>query len=66
MYKTIWIIIEDNISTELTYYHFGKNPQFPSWYFGESSYSVEYIWNFKLVFTIETFLKCLMHHYIIR
>lgn len=65
MTKTIWIITdENNIKTELTYYHFGKEPKFPSWYMEESHiYTIEIVWNVKLVKTFNTFFKCLTHYY---
>ena len=71
MYKTTWFIkdIIDNTNTkiELVYYHFGKNPMFPSWYMKENhAYEIEMIWHFKLLKTLPLFLKCLTHHYIIK
>ena len=69
MYKTIWKIkdIVDSAETELTYYHFGKNPQFPAWYREENHiYEIEMIWNFKLLKTLPLFIKCLTHYYIIK
>ena len=44
MYKTIWNILNEtnNCETVLVYYHFGKNPKFPTWYMEENySYSIE-------------------------
>lgn len=67
MYKTAWIIIEDNFKTNLTYYHFGKNPKFPNWYMEENKeYTIEMIFNIKLCNTLKTFFKCLTHFYIIK
>lgn len=69
MTKTTWHITDetDNIKTELTYYHFGKEPKFPSWYMEENHvYTIEMIWNFKLLKTPALFLKCLTHFYIIK
>lgn len=69
MYKTIWAIkdVISNIETELTYYHFGKNPQFPTWYMEENHvYEIEMIWNFELLKTFSLFIKCLTHYYIIK
>jgi hypothetical protein len=40
MYKTTWMIADESdegvFQTELTLYHFGKNPKFPSWYMEEN------------------------------
>lgn len=68
MYKTVWAIKIDGVDTvEFTYYHFGKTPNFPSWYMEENHwYEIEMIWNFKLIPTIKTFCKCLFHDYIIK
>lgn len=69
MTKTIWIItdLNENIKTELTYYHFGKKPKFPSWHMEEGkAYEIEMIWNFKLIHTPKLFFKCLTHFYIIK
>ena len=66
MYKTIWLINTEESRTEFTYYHFGKEPKFPSWYMQEGTvYEIEMEWNVKLVRTPATFLNCLFHHYII-
>lgn len=66
MYKTVWSIFDGNNKTKLTWYHFKKEPRFPSWYMQEDfSYEIEMIWNLKLVFTPKIFLKCLFHKYII-
>jgi hypothetical protein len=64
MFKTIWLITDknDNSQTKLTYYHFGKEPKFPSWYMMEGSvYEIEMLWNFKLVSCFNAFVKCLFH-----
>ena len=68
MYKTIWAIKIDGTETvELTYYHFGRTPRFPSWYMEEGYwYEIEMLWNFKLNVSIKTFCKCLFHNYIIK
>ena len=67
MYKTVWFINDGNFKTELTYYHFNKEPKFPSWYMQESNvYEIEMIRNLKLVRTLKVFFKCLFHEYIIR
>ena len=69
MTKTIWMIKDetDNTTTELTYYHFKSNPQFPSWYMNENPlYTVEMIFNLKLVRTPKIFFKCLTHFYVIK
>lgn len=66
MYKTTWLIIDEvnDTKTEFTYYHFGKEPRFPSWYMEENHvYNIEMIWNFKLLVTPALFFKCLFHHY---
>lgn len=66
MYKTTWMIIDETEDTkiEFTYYHFGKEPRFPSWYMEENHvYIIEMIWNFKLLTTPALFFKCLSHHY---
>lgn len=72
MYKTVWFINwedekENKGKTELTYYHFGKAPKFPNWYMEENSvYTIEMIWNFKLIVRPSIFIDCLFHHYIIK
>ena len=69
MTKTIWMIFDEttNTKTELTYYHFGKEPQFPAWYMeADHVYTIEMIWNFKLLKKIDLFFKCLTHFYIIK
>lgn len=69
MTKTVWMIIDetDNTKTELTYYHFGKEPKFPTLYMEENHiYTIEMIWNFKLVKIPKLFFKCLTHYYIIK
>lgn len=69
MYKTIWKvkdIVENNI-IELTWYHFGKEPKFPTWYMEKNKiYEIEMLWNLKLLFTPTLFFKCLTHFYKIR
>ena len=67
MYKTIWAISDGENKTELTWYHFGKEPQFPSWYMEEGkAYEIEMLWNVKLLHTFKIFVKCLFHEYTIR
>lgn len=69
MYKTVWMIksLTENITTELTWYHLGKEPKFPSWYMEESkAYEIEMIWNFKLIYTPKLFFRCLTHFYKIK
>lgn len=69
MTKTTWTIIDetDNTKTELVYYHFGKEPKFPSWYMEKGhNYNIEMVWNFKLLKTPKLFFKCLTHFYIIK
>lgn len=69
MTKTVWAITDEETDamTELTYYHFGKEPKFPTWYMEEKHvYTIEMIWNFKLVKTPKLFFKCLTHHYVIK
>lgn len=66
MYKTIWLI-NDGDRTEFTYYHFGKEPKFPSWYLQEGiAYEIEMVWNLKLARSLKAFIKCLFHEYIIK
>lgn len=66
MYKTVWCIYDEYYKTELTWYHFGKEPRFPSWYLEEGTvYEIEMIWNIRLIVTVKTFLKCLFHKYVI-
>ena len=69
MTKTVWMITDQttNTETELTYYHFGKDPQFPAWYMeADHNYIIEMLWNFKLLKTPKLFFKCLTHQYIIK
>lgn len=67
MYKTTWYIKTEEFETELTWYHFGKEPKFPTWYMKEGTvYEIEMIWNIRLVPTLKAFLKCLFHEYIIK
>lgn len=68
MYKTVWQINYEEFKTELTYYHFGKEPKFPSWYMQEENtiYEIEMKWNLKLVRTHKMFFKCLFRDWIIR
>ena len=64
MYKTVWFINDGEFKTKLTYYHFGKEPKFPTWYMEEGHvYEIEMAWNLKLVHTPTIFLKCLFHEY---
>lgn len=69
MYKTIWAIYDETeqTKTNFTYYHFGKNPQFPSWYCEAGHvYTIEMLWNIKLIQNIKIFIKCLFHEYEIK
>lgn len=67
MYKTTWYIKNVEFTTELTWYHFGKEPKFPTKYMEEGiTYEIEMIWNFRLVPTLRAFLKCLFHEYIVK
>ena len=71
MYKTVWIITDESdegtFKTELTLYHFGKNPKFPSQYMEENHfYKIEMIWNFHLIVRPSIFFKCLTNAYIIK
>ena len=62
MYKTVWIINDENSKIKLTYYHFGKSPQFPPRYMqAELFYETEMLWNVPLVYTPKMFFKCLFH-----
>lgn len=64
MYKTIWIVTVDNDKVQLTYYHFGKSPKFPTWYFEDNHYyTVEMAFNLKLRNTIKLFMDCLIKSY---
>ena len=68
MTKTIWMITDetDNIKTGLVYYHFSKEPKFPTWYMEEGHiYSIKMLWNIKLINSLSVFFKCLVHRYII-
>lgn len=71
MYKTIWWIEdktdEGTITTQLTYYHFGKAPKFPTWYMEENhTYNIKMLFNFKLMCRVNIFIQCLTHSYIIK
>lgn len=64
MTKTIWMVINEteNTKTELTYYHFGKEAKFPNVYMEENYvYTIEMIWNLRLITTPALFFKCLTH-----
>lgn len=62
MYKTIWYIDDEDYRIELTWYHFGKKPKFPTCYMLKGIiYEIEMLWNLKLIFTLKTFFKCLFH-----
>lgn len=69
MYKTIWKI-EDKTNaciTQLTYYHLGKTPKFPTWYMEENHvYEIEIMFNIKLIKKISIFIQCLTHCSIIK
>ena len=68
MTKTTWMIIdEEGYKIQLGYYHFGKAPQFPKWYMEDNhTYTIEMLWNFRLILKPSIFLKCLTHQYIIK
>lgn len=71
MYKTTWLVTDESdegvFKTELSLYHFGKNPKFPSWYMEENhAYGIEMIWNFKLIVRPSIFFKCLICWYNIK
>ena len=69
MTKTTWIItdLNENIKTELTYYHFGKEPKFPGWYMEKGkAYEIEIIWHSELLRTPKLFFKCLTHFCIMK
>lgn len=67
MYKTVWLINDKEFKTEFTYYHFGKEPKFPTWYMEAGKvYEIEMVWNLKLVHTLKMFFKCLFQEYRIR
>lgn len=67
MYQTIWFIKDELHSSELTYYHFGKKSKFPTGYMKANEvYEIEMIFNFKLIYTLKIFFKCLTHCYYIK
>lgn len=71
MYKTIWWIEDETdegtTTTQLTYYHFGKTPKFPTWYMEENhTYRIEMLFHFKLIRRANIFIQCLTHSYIIK
>lgn len=67
MYKTVWLINDEEFRTEFTYYHFGKEPKFPTWYMQKGvAYEIKMAWNSKLACTPRMFFKCLFHEYVIR
>ena len=69
MYKTIWAIHDETTDSniEFTYYHFGKEPKIATWYFeADHVYTVEMIWNIKLIKTPSLFFSCLFHDWIVR
>ncbi len=67
MYKTVWFINDGEFKTEFTYYHFNKEPKFPSWYMEAGKvYEIEMAWNLKLMPCLKMFVKCLFHEYLIR
>lgn len=69
MRKTVWYIFNETFNTEieLTYYHFGTTPKFPSWYMEKDTvYTIEMLWCLKLIKTPSSFFKCLYHHFIIK
>jgi hypothetical protein len=62
MYKTIWWVteLETHTTKKITYYHFGKEPKFPTSYMKEGiAYDIEMCFNFTLVNTPKIFFKCL-------
>jgi hypothetical protein len=67
MYKTTWVIDDEMNTIEFTYYHFGKEPKFPTWYMEENVvYNIEMLWNTPLINTLPIFFKCLFHEWTIR
>lgn len=69
MARTTWLITDfsENSKTELIYYHFGKEPKFPTWYMKENHiYQIKMTWNFKLLWNLKLFFKCLTHSCIIK
>ena len=67
MYKTVWSIYYNGEKTELTWYHFGSAPKFPTWYMEANTvYEIEMIWNLKLLHTPKLFFRCLTHCYKIK
>lgn len=58
MRKTVWYVYDGKFKTEVVYYHFGKNQQFPPWYLKEGDfYTIEMKWNLKT----NKFWSCLFH-----
>ena len=67
MYKTIWFINYGESKTEFTYYHFGKEPKFPSWYMEEgTTYEIKMVRNLRVRDTPKMFLQCLFREYEVR
>ena len=67
MFETVWSINDGGFKTELTWYHFGQEPKFPSWYMQEGiDYKVEVVRNTKLAGTPKSFKKCLFREYTLR
>ncbi len=64
MYKTIWFIDDGEDNIKFIYYHFGREPKFPSWYMQNGiTYEIEMVYNLKLSSTLKMFFKCLFHEY---
>ena len=71
MYKTVWYIEYEEEGrkqkVEFNQYHFRKTPKFPSWYMEENRvYTIEMVWNLKVIFSLSAFMKCLFRQYNIR
>jgi hypothetical protein len=67
MTKTFWEITDKNINitTVLCYYHFGKEPKFPTWYMEENhDYNIKPIKVVKIN-SFKNFFRCLFHEYIL-
>lgn len=65
MYVSQWIIKHNNVLTLFAYYHFGKEPKFPSWYMNEKENPYEITLGKTYKLDIRYFTKCLFHHYLI-
>ena len=66
MRKTIWDITDNTEKIKLSWYHFGKAPQFPKWFLEENHiYIIKMVCNDKLPWRLNIFMRCLTHTYTI-